>query len=95
LVKIKNRESVLAESIVASHLARLYQEKIFFWKNSFEIDVLVIDSGLLRGFEVKWSEKSQARQLPQLKSFAIITKKEFARKPLKIPLSIFLMLLNI
>lgn len=95
LVKVKSRESVLAESIVASHLARMFSEQIFFWKNGFEIDVLVADNSLLRGFEVKWSEKSQARQLPQLKSFAIITKNEFSKKPLKIPLSIFLMLLDI
>jgi hypothetical protein len=95
LVKIKNRESVIAESLVATHLARMFPERVFFWKNGFEVDVLVMDDDGLKGFEVKWKEQSKARALSQLKSFTIVTKKHFSQKPNKIPLAVFLALIEI
>ena len=80
--------------MVATALSKIFHEKTFFWKNGFEIDVLVLDNKKLRGFEVKWSEKSKSKKLPQIDSLVLITKKEFSSKPLKIPLSIFLSIIE-
>ncbi|MEW6328853.1 MAG: ATP-binding protein [Candidatus Micrarchaeota archaeon] len=95
LTSAKNRENLLAETLVVSHLSRMFPERIFFWKNGFEIDAVVLDKGSLLGFEVKWSENPEAkRSLPQLKSFVLITKRDFSPKPLAVPLAVFLSLLD-
>ncbi|MBI5871984.1 ATP-binding protein [archaeon] len=95
LVKSQNKMSALAESLVIEHLIRLFPERVFFWKNGFEIDAIILEKEKLYGFEVKWSEKSEARGLNQLKKFIIVTKKEYSKKPLKIPLSVFLSLFDV
>lgn len=92
MVKAKNKESALAESLVVEHLVRAFPERVFFWKGKFEIDALVLENSKFYGFEVKWGEKSKAAELPQLEKFIIVTRKNYSRKPLKIPLSVFLSL---
>jgi len=94
LVKIKNKDNLLAESMVANILSRKFPEKSFFWKNGFEIDSVIIDNKKLRGFEVKWSEDPKLKKLPQFDSLVLITKKDFLSSPLKIPLSIFLSIIE-
>lgn len=93
--KIKNKESAIAESLVVEHLERMFTENVFYWKNGFEIDAIVLDKDNLFGFEVKWAEKSDAKQLNQLKKFIIVTKKDYSKNPLKIPLSVFLALIDV
>jgi len=94
LVKIKNKDNLLAESMVANILSRKFPEKSFFWKNGFEIDSVIIDNKKLRGFEVKWSEDPKLKKLPQFDSLVLITKKDFLSSPLNIPLSIFLSIIE-
>jgi len=95
MISIKNKESILAESVFAIHLSRLFPERIFFWKNKFEIDAIALIKNKVYGFEVKWSEKPEAKKLPQLKKFTLITKKDFSKNPLTIPLSVFLSVLRV
>jgi len=95
LTSIKNKESILAESVFAIHLSRLFPERIFFWKNKFEVDAVILIKNKVYGFEVKWSEKPEAKKLPQFKKFVLVTKKDFSKNPLTIPLSVFLSVLKI
>jgi len=95
LVRSRNKQSAIAESLVIEHLSRMFPERVFFWKNGFEIDAIVLEKEKLYGFEVKWSEKSDARGLNQLKKFVIVTKKDYSKNPLKIPLSVFLSLFDV
>jgi len=82
--------------LVATHLYRIFPDQIFFWKNGFEIDAVVMENSNLYGFEVKWQERSsKIKSLPQFKEIILLTKKEFSKKPLKIPLSVFLALLDV
>jgi len=94
MVNTKDKNSAIAEGLVIEHLARVFPERVFFWKNGFEIDALVLEKSKLYGFEVKWQEKPEAKTLPQLKKFIVITKKTYSKNPLKIPLSVFLSLFN-
>jgi uncharacterized protein len=95
LVKAKNREPAIAEALVAEHLSRMYPEKTFFWKNGSEIDVVVLENEKLYGFEVKWREKTPIVKSPnQIKETIIITKNEYTKKPLQIPLAVFLSMLE-
>jgi len=100
LVKPRDRESAVAETLLIEHLSRMFPDKIFFWKNGFEIDVIVLEKDALGGrnlygFDMGWSGKSEAKGLDRLKKFVIITKKEYSKYPLKIPLSVFLSLLEV
>ncbi len=95
LIKSQNKQSAVAEALVVDHLIKKFPECVFFWKNSFEIDAVVLVKGKLYGFEVKWSEKPEAKSLSQLKMFAIITKKTYSKSPLKIPLSVFLSVFDV
>lgn len=90
LVKANDKKSAIAEALVIEHLERAFEENVFFWKNGFEIDGIVMEKEKLYGFEVKWKEKASAKGLHQLKKFYIITKKEYSKKDSKIPLSVFL-----
>ena len=87
---VKNRDSVLAESIAADHLSRMFPEKTFFWRNGSEIDVIVMEKKRLYGFEVKWGEKSSTKAPQQVNPFILLTKDGFSKTPLKIPLAVFL-----
>lgn len=95
LVRAQDRQSAIAESILVEHLSRLFPEKVFFWKDGYEVDAVVLEDDKLLGFEMKWSERAEAKAPKQLSSFVIVTKKEYARKPLKIPLCVFLSLLEV
>lgn len=95
LVTLKDKDNIIAESLVATTLSRKFNEKVFFWKNDSEIDVIVLDKEKLRGFEVKWSETAKLKKIPQINSIVLITKKEFSKELiLKIPLSIFLSIIE-
>jgi len=94
LVKIKNKDNLLAESLTANILSRKFPERTFFWKNGFEIDAIALDNKKIRGFEVKWSENPKLKKLPQFNSLVLITKKDFSSNPLKIPLGIFLSIIE-
>ena len=95
LTRSKNKESAIAEALVIEHLSRKFPEKIFFWRNGYEIDSVILENERLYGFEVKWSEKSETKKPEQIKSLAVITKKEYNKNPLKIPLSVFLSLFDV
>jgi predicted AAA+ superfamily ATPase len=89
LVKIKEKESVMAESILASHLYRKHKE-VFYWKNREEIDCIVRDGNVLKGYECKWQEKASAKKMVvgKMKELWTISKKDLEGK--LIPLSLFL-----
>lgn len=107
MVRLKNKESILAESVTAMHIARystkkyktiMLDENLFYWRNSSEVDVVLNDNGRLKGFEVKWTDKFDIKQekcLRHLKEFTIISKNKFSSKPFIIPLSIFLSILDV
>lgn len=97
LVEARNKKSIIAEALVVEHLSRMFPESVFFWKDGFEIDAIVLEKGRLYGFEVKWAEKAEAdaRSINQLKNFIVVTKKDYAKKPLKVPLSVFLSLFDV
>ncbi len=93
LVKIKNKESILVESIAAMHIARIFKEA-YYWRNHTEIDIIVQEKNKLIGFEVKWQEKENIIKKPsQLSDFYTLTKKEYDHK--NIPLSILLSMLEV
>ena len=99
LTKIKKKKPIISEALVIEHLNRKFPENVFFWKGKFEIDAIVLEKEYLYGFEVKWRERPKTRRLNkslnQLKKFIIITKKDYSKKPLKIPLSVFLCLFDV
>lgn len=95
LIKSQNKISAIAESLVVEHLTRMFPERVFFWKNATEIDAIVLDKNKLYGFEVKWSEKTVIKVPNQIKNIIVITKKEYAKSPLKLPLSVFLSIFDI
>ncbi len=90
LATLKNKESILAESITVSHLSRTFPEKIFFWRNGSEVDVILLEKKRLYGFEVKWGDKSAAKVPSQIKNFITLTREEFSPNKRKFPLSVFL-----
>ncbi len=95
LVRSENKQSAIAESLVIEHLNRMYPGEVFFWKNGFEIDAIILDKEMLYGIEVKWKENAAAKSISQIKKFIIVTKKEYSKNPLKIPLSIFLSMFDV
>lgn len=95
MINVKDKKSALAESLVVEHLERMFSGEVFFWKNGFEIDAIVLEKNKAYGFEVKWAEKSSAKALSQLKKFIIISKKEYSKSPCKIPLAVFLSIFDV
>ncbi|NOZ82011.1 MAG: ATP-binding protein [Candidatus Micrarchaeota archaeon] len=102
ITRIRNPESALAESVVAVHLARYFAKKhgrseldegIGYWRNSSEVDVILLES-TLKGFEVKWSDKFEIKEPKGLKEFVVISKNSFSENPPVIPLSVFLSVLE-
>ena len=61
-VREKTYEEQIVESIVAIHLARLYE--IYYWKNASEIDTVIKTNKDLYGFEVKWRVKIPRKRVP-------------------------------
>lgn len=45
-------EACLVEAAAAVHLGRI--APVYYWRNSAEVDVVVVESGALTGVEVKW-----------------------------------------
>ncbi len=98
LINAENKQGAIAESLVVEHLMRYAPDNIFFWKNGSEIDALLLDKQRLYGFEVKWSHKAEFKKekIPQqLRTYVLITKQTYARKPLTIPLAVFLSLFDV
>lgn len=89
LVKIKEKESIMAESLLASHLSRKYGD-VYYWKNKEEIDCVVKTENGLKGYECKWKENPKEKKLiiGKIKDVLTITKKDVNEK--MIPLSLFL-----
>ncbi|MEM2122407.1 MAG: hypothetical protein QXE79_02095 [Candidatus Bathyarchaeia archaeon] len=85
-------EPVVIESVVASHLAR--RHKIGYWKNNFEIDIVLPEK--LIGLEVKWRRKTalKARKVGKYREVIYLTKDEFNDHPVAVPVSAFLSLLE-
>lgn len=104
MFRLKNKESILAESLAAMHLTRysaqkrgstLLDEGVFYWMGDTEIDIILNDGGAHRGFEVKWTDKFDVKPQPHLKDFMVISKSRFSDNPAAVPLSIFLSLLDV
>ncbi|MEK6857933.1 MAG: ATP-binding protein [Nanoarchaeota archaeon] len=95
LVKSNNKQSAIAEFLVVEHLERMFPERVSFWRNGSEVDAIVSEKEGLYGFEVKWSDNPEAKQINNLKKFIIITKKEYSKTPSKIPLAVFLSLFDV
>jgi len=95
LSRYRDKQAAVAEALVIDHLTRMFPEHVGFWKDGIEIDAIVLENGDIYGFEVKWSEKATARIPKQLKNFTVVTKKDYSKKPLKLPLSVFLSLLDV
>lgn len=101
LVNLKDPEPTIAEATVASHLARFslrgeLGENIFYWRNGAEVDVVVESNGL-KGFEVKWGEKAEAKRvmIGRMKQFAVLSKGAFREKPLMVPVSALLACMDV
>ncbi len=97
MVKSLSGDSAIAEALLVEHLARMFPDNIFFWKNGFEIDAVALCNEKLYGFEMKWSEaeNAHAKSLNQLEKFVTVTKRGYSRKPLKVPLAVFLSLFEV
>ncbi|AEH24936.1 ATP-binding protein [Pyrococcus yayanosii] len=85
-------ESAVVEGIVATHLARKWS--VGYWRNGSEIDV-VTRAGV--GFEVKWQEKAQPSKVRvgKIRKVVTLTKHEFRKSPLMIPVHVFLACLDV
>ncbi len=85
----KPQKSVIAESIVASHLSRKYE--VGYWKNRREIDIVVRHNWELQGVEVKYGEKTAKNiKIGKMKGVITLTRKKYSTNPPAIPISIFL-----
>lgn len=95
LVRVRERESVIAENTLASHLFRRFGKDVFYWKNRFEIDCVVRKGEELVGLEVKWREKAGGRKavIGRIKRIYVLSKNTLDLEKKVIPLSIFLALL--
>jgi predicted AAA+ superfamily ATPase len=94
LATIKEKESVIAESVLSSHLFRRFGE-VFYWRNKSEIDCIVKEREKLVGFESKWREKIEKKKIfvGRIKEVYTLSKKEFEIENKIIPMSVFLALL--
>lgn len=91
LAKMKEKESIMAESVLASHLYRNHKSGVFYWKNGEEVDCVIRkESGDLVGYECKWRETAKERKpfLGKMKEVWTVSKKDFG--PRMVPLSLFL-----
>jgi len=94
LLKIREKESVIAESVLASHLFRAYKQ-VFYWQNRKEVDCVVRTADRLLGYECKWQENVAEKRLVtgKLRDIWTLSKKDFKGKVL--PLSLFLYSLKV
>lgn len=102
LTELKDPEPMIAEAIVASHIARFSPrggelgENVFYWRNRKEVDVVVKSDGL-KGFEVKWGERVGAKRIivGKMKQLTTLSKSTFREKPQVIPISAFLACMDV
>lgn len=89
------KESIIVESVVASHLSRKFN--VGYWKNKQEIDVVMPLKNKLLGIEVKWQEKPEFFKLSvgKMKKVITLTKNVLAEEPTAIPVSLFLACLDV
>lgn len=52
-------EEQVVESVMASHLARMFE--VYYWRNGTEVDIVALMEGRQAGFEVKWRRGSWRR----------------------------------
>ncbi|MGB9727894.1 MAG: ATP-binding protein [Nitrososphaeria archaeon] len=90
----KPEDSVIVESIVASHLSRKYN--IGYWKNSKEIDVVIFENKHLIGIEVKYRKRVEGSRtrIGKIDYTITLSKDQYNDEPLTVPVSVFLALLN-
>jgi len=85
-------ESKLVESVVVSHLSRVYDT--FYTKERGEIDAVVKSGGEMIGFEVKFGKvRAEKRVLGRMKRVYVLSKDEVGDNV--IPVSIFLGMLDV
>ena len=64
-------DETVVESVVASHLARVFD--VYFWRDGSEVDVIALVGQKQLGFEVKWGPKSW-RKPGHLKKVFLLSK---------------------
>ncbi|MEM4721134.1 MAG: ATP-binding protein [Candidatus Methanomethylicaceae archaeon] len=91
----KPEDPVIVESVVAAHLARKFN--IGYWKNSSEVDIMVLHDEKIVGIEVKYRKKAEAARLKlgRMKHMITLSIDRFEDQPLIVPTSIFLALLEV
>lgn len=94
LVRVKEKESVVAEIVLASHLFRRFGE-VFYWKNKTEVDCVVKEKERLVGIECKWKERIERKRIfvGKMREVYTLSKKEFDIENKIIPMAVFLSLL--
>ncbi len=87
-------ESVLAESLVATHLARKYE--VGYWKNGREIDCVVKLGESLLGIETKYRKNPEAHRIRtgKIKQVITLTLDSYNFDSLMMPVSLFLAMLK-
>ncbi|MBC7092065.1 MAG: ATP-binding protein [Nitrososphaeria archaeon] len=90
----KPEDSVIVESIVASHLSRRYN--IGYWKNSKEIDVVAFENKHLIGIEIKYRKRVEGSRtkIGKIDYTITLSKDQYNDEPLIVPVSVLLALLN-
>jgi len=88
-------EAAIVESVVASHLARQFETG--YWSNGREVDIVVLNNKIMVGFEVKYQNNPLPVHISAGKMREVITlsKSTFKEKPVMIPASNFLQLLDV
>lgn len=87
-------DSKIAESVVACHLARVYETG--YWSNARELDVLIREGVNITGIEIKMKEKPEQVRivLGRMKNVLTLSRERFEPEHKIIPASIFLAMLN-
>src|SRR5579884_1553044 len=88
-------DAAIVESVVASHLARKFE--VGYWSNSTEVDIVVLENKNMVGFEVKYQNNPLPVRISVGKMHEVITlsKSSFKERPVMIPISNFLHLLDV
>ncbi len=89
------QDPVLAESVAASHLARLYD--VGYWRNGSEVDIVVDLGREALGFEVKYGKRPKLSKLivGKMRRLFNLTLETFSESPPAAPLSLFLAHLHV
>jgi uncharacterized protein len=94
LIEVERKTEKMIEAIVASHLFRRFKD-VFFWKDGSEVDCIINLKNKLVGFEVKWSERPEAKKvfLGKLKEIYTLSKNKLDLENNIIPTALMLSLL--